>query len=53
MSLPLLLVSLNQKTTQSAIYTLTQATLQITGATGFVGSHVLHQALEAGYPVRV
>ncbi|KLO10740.1 NAD(P)-binding protein [Schizopora paradoxa] len=25
----------------------------ITGATGFVGSHVVHQAISAGYPVRL
>ncbi|TDL27081.1 NAD-P-binding protein [Rickenella mellea] len=27
--------------------------VQITGATGFVGSHILHQALEAGHSVRI
>ncbi|TDL27090.1 NAD-P-binding protein [Rickenella mellea] len=32
---------------------MSQPLVLITGATGFLGSHILHQALEAGYPVRI
>lgn len=48
----LILVSASSNTVLTVRFRLIDIVLQVTGVSGYLGAHVVHQLLEAGYRVR-